>query len=146
MKMPGAGRSDVDYVLLMSGKDLHRHKSGSIRNTRPPKHFLLDAGTSTFDSSLYWFTWAFSQRRISFDSVLSWEMTLLEPTEYYSRIPPRWVPYVNYLCLELWLFLCPVIVIFHIECCTRKPWSTSIILYDSISIAYSHHTNLSSTP
>jgi len=60
------GRSNVDYVLLQSGKHVHgaasvggragRKGRGRGRGEEPTKHVLLDAGTSTFDSSLYWFT------------------------------------------------------------------------------------------
>jgi hypothetical protein len=78
------GRSDADYVLLQSGRALHEQtlhkqltssKGGSHRYaaTSPPKnnklnnkHFMLDAGTSTFDSSLFWFTCAYSQVRVDF--------------------------------------------------------------------------------
>lgn len=79
---PNTGRSDVDYVLLQSGKGLfdqtyHRNgrrilyeegNNGPTGNTNikrhrytPIKHFMLDSGTSTFDSSLFWFTCAYSQ-------------------------------------------------------------------------------------
>lgn len=79
---PRVGRSDVDYVLLQSGAALHQHAhshtgrrfrtskgggggggGGSARNSYQPapKHFMFDAGTSTFDSSLFWFTCAYSQ-------------------------------------------------------------------------------------
>jgi hypothetical protein len=68
------GRSDSDYVLLQSGKALHdhtypkhysntggrKHKKSSLQANNI-KHFMLDAGTSTFDSSLFWFTCAYSQ-------------------------------------------------------------------------------------
>ena len=69
------GRSDVDYVLLQSGAALHKqtHTANnkrirpsnsvgkSVQPLPPNKHYLFDAGTSTFDSSLFWFTCAFSQ-------------------------------------------------------------------------------------
>lgn len=77
---PRVGRSDVDYVLLQSGASLHQQthtasgkrirshgKSGNGGGAKgqqqqaPSKHFLFDAGTSTFDSSLFWFTCAYSQ-------------------------------------------------------------------------------------
>jgi hypothetical protein len=88
-----ADRSDVDYVLLQSGVALHNATlppapttSGSRKQPSrgrggraATKHFFLDAGTSTFDSSLFWFTCAYSQRRISFNDVYGWEMTLLDP-------------------------------------------------------------------
>lgn len=70
---PRVGRSDVDYVLLQSGASLHKQthtaagkrirssSSSSGKPAPPTKHYLFDAGTSTFDSSLFWFTCAFSQ-------------------------------------------------------------------------------------
>jgi hypothetical protein len=82
---PRTDRSNVDYVLLQSGRALYEQafsqgkrvqysspsdsnpgtgqsrKSGKL-NT-PIKHYMFDAGTSTFDSSLFWFTCGFSQVR-----------------------------------------------------------------------------------
>ena len=106
---PRVGRSDVDYVLLQSGAGLHRqtHTAGGRRfrgsggspargATQGNKHFLFDAGTSTFDSSLFWFTCAYSQRGVSFDQVFGWEMTLLEPVDYWRRVPALWKPYWHF--------------------------------------------------
>ncbi len=67
-KKPKVGRSNTDYVLLQSGYALH-NASHSHTGSRfldkdrrgGGKHYLLDAGTSTFDSSLYWFTCGYSQ-------------------------------------------------------------------------------------
>jgi hypothetical protein len=79
-----AGRSNVDYVLLQSGKALFDNNynantgkrfrrditagqsSSSSASNRKQKnaqirHFMLDAGTSTFDSSLFWFLCGYSQ-------------------------------------------------------------------------------------
>lgn len=73
---PRTGRSNVDYVLLQSGKALFdssyssttgkrlRYSSASNKRQQrstPVKHYMLDAGTSTFDSSLFWFTCGFAQ-------------------------------------------------------------------------------------
>jgi hypothetical protein len=33
---------------------------------------------------------------VSFDQVYGWEMTLLEPTDYWRRVPPRWKPYWHF--------------------------------------------------
>lgn len=89
---PRTGRSDVDYVLLKSGKQLLEEETGG----GSVKHYLLDAGTSKFESSLSWFTCAFSQRQVSFDAVYAWEKTLLEPSDYWSRVPPKWMPYWHF--------------------------------------------------
>ena len=94
------GRSNVDYVLLQSGRHLNaasdatsttasgQPSAGRTRRRRepPPRHVLLDAGTSTFDSSLYWFTCGYSQRGVSFDSVHAWEMTMLNPRDYWAKV------------------------------------------------------------
>ena len=67
---------DVDYILLQSNNDLYynrRYKMGTQNRTLPNtefswpfqnKHFLIDAGASTFDSSLAWFACAYSQVRV----------------------------------------------------------------------------------
>ena len=52
----------------------------------------------------------------------------------------RYVEYVNspwfwLCCMFRGLVLYSAVVIFHIQWCTRKPWSSSIILYNNISIA-----------
>lgn len=104
-KSPRKPRSDVDYVLLQSGKQLFKQEKsaakgaapkGKGKGKRPMKHFMLDAGTSTFDSSLYWFTCAFSQRKVAFNDVYGWEMTLLNPQEYWSKVPPKWLPFWHF--------------------------------------------------
>ena len=59
----------------------------------PNPHIL---GTSTFDSSLSWFICGYSQRYVSFDHVYGWEMTLLEPTQYWNKVPPKWLPYWHF--------------------------------------------------
>ncbi len=98
--VPRTGRSNVDYVLLKSGKDLHQEEADDNDNNGngniQRKHYLLDAGTSTFESSLAWFTCAYSQRKISFDGVYAWEKTLLEPSDYWARVPPKWMPYWHF--------------------------------------------------
>jgi hypothetical protein len=85
---PKVGRSDVDYVLLQSGASLYNQthtasgrrimstvnvgdnavsggvtvqNKGNKRGGMGAKHYMLDAGTSTFDSSLFWFTCGYSQ-------------------------------------------------------------------------------------
>ena len=51
----------TDYVLLQDSHSLTQYEltpSGSVRKTR---NILFDAGTSRFDSSLFWFTCGYSQ-------------------------------------------------------------------------------------
>ena len=110
---PGVALQSSDHVLVHSGKSIHeataltRHNHtkfvahrnhhtehrGSHLQTR---NYLFDAGTSTFDSSLFWFTCAYSQRGVSFDQVFGWEMTLLEPVDYWRRVPALWKPYWHF--------------------------------------------------
>jgi len=58
---PKTGRSDTDYVLLQSGMSLYNQAEGRRSGNRNRRNILLDAGTSTFDSSLFWFTCGYSQ-------------------------------------------------------------------------------------
>lgn len=54
--------TNTDYVLLQSGRSQLNHstfQNGGIQKTA--KYFLLDAGTSSFETSLYWFTCAYLQ-------------------------------------------------------------------------------------
>jgi len=119
--VPSAGRTNTDYVLLKSGKQLHRHENiiqknadkkaekdkasqpdsknkskNKGRRDLPPQHFFLDAGSSTFDSSVNLFACAYSQRRVAFDQVFAWELSLLEPVKYWSHVPGKWVPYMHF--------------------------------------------------
>jgi hypothetical protein len=36
------------------------------------------------------------QRQISFDQVFAWEMTLLDPRDYWNRVPANWKPYWHF--------------------------------------------------
>lgn len=113
---------NVDYILLQSAESLYglrrrnsigRHERYPIKNQIRNKHFMLDAGSSTFDSSLFWFTCAYSQVSymliiersplfqtilykqlgISFDKVFAWEKNLLNPISYWGKVPVKWHPY-----------------------------------------------------
>ena len=77
---------------------------------RPNHHFLLDAGSSMFSSSISFFSCAYSQRKvkplaftviirtivsaddsnafnqISFNEVYTWELTLLEPSKFWEDV------------------------------------------------------------
>jgi hypothetical protein len=95
---PRKPRSDVDYVLLQSGRQLAKQENSKLSkgNKQSRKHYMFDAGTSTFDSSLYWFTCAYSQRKVAFDDVYGWEMTILNPQEYWEKVPPKWLPHWHF--------------------------------------------------
>ena len=36
------------------------------------------------------------QRKIAFDQVFAFEMTLLEPNDYWGRVPMKWLPYWHF--------------------------------------------------
>jgi hypothetical protein len=63
------GLISVDYLLLQSAHDLmsprERNSSASARRAAPSNVYLLDSGTSRFDSSLDWFVCAYEQVRLS---------------------------------------------------------------------------------
>eukprot|EP01041_Mallomonas_annulata_P009061 gene9061-18770_t len=75
---------DVDYILLQSGEDLGRRELPKAR------HILLDAGSSTFVSSLWYFTW------VGLDRVYAWEATPIPPSVYWYSTPPKWLPFVHF--------------------------------------------------
>jgi hypothetical protein len=65
-KKQKTSRSDVDYILLQSGLSLYNQTSSitermSRRKGSKRNHYFFDAGSSTFDSSLFWFTCGYSQ-------------------------------------------------------------------------------------
>ena len=37
-----------------------------------------------------------SKRKIGFDQVFGFELTLLEPQDYWSKVPPKWLPYWHF--------------------------------------------------
>ena len=78
---------NLDYLLLAQrnvSSSSGRHSSGSS--------FLFDAGTSTFESSLWWFTCAYLQQNIAFDRIFGWEYTLLEPGHFWAQVPAAVAP------------------------------------------------------
>ena len=64
----------TDHILLS-----HQHTSlaryGNSKGTGAShsRNYLFDAGTSTFQSSLWWFTCMYLQRDIAFDQIFGWE-------------------------------------------------------------------------
>ena len=66
------------------------------RHGRLTKHLLFDAGTSTFSSSLRWFSCAYSQRKMSFDQIYGWELQLLEPIRFWRQVPEKWKAFYHF--------------------------------------------------
>ena len=46
------------------------------------------------------------------------------------------------MCLELFLYLCSIVVVLHYYWCIMKPLSSSIMLYNNNIIAHKHHTDI----
>lgn len=70
-----------EYILLQD--------SDSLAFSRPHsgRHFLFDAGSTSFDTSLAWMLCGYRQRGISFDKAMAWEMKEVKPTKYWSDVP-----------------------------------------------------------
>jgi len=51
---------NADYILLKS-KASHYNNSANMKHGHVTKHFLIDAGSTTFDSSLIWFCCGYEQ-------------------------------------------------------------------------------------
>lgn len=51
------------------------------------RYYLLDAGTSRFDSSLWYFLCAYDIRRFDFDRIFGWEYTIQQPREFWEHVP-----------------------------------------------------------
>eukprot|EP01041_Mallomonas_annulata_P001463 gene1463-2813_t len=55
------GVTDVDYILVNSGRHMTPYGLSSDGKIEQRRNYMFDAGTSRFDSSLWWFTCAYSQ-------------------------------------------------------------------------------------
>lgn len=55
--------SDNFHINSTAFTSAYEPTTTTFIDSRPPKFFMLDSGTSTFDSSLVWFTCAYSQVR-----------------------------------------------------------------------------------
>jgi len=71
---------DTDFVVLANKK----------WTQNAAKRYFFDAGSSTFDSSGWWFMCGYSQVGVVFDHAYSYEYTLLEPEDYWSRVPMKY--------------------------------------------------------
>jgi hypothetical protein len=87
-----------DYVLVQSPLSQYNNSllNHGYRTGKKTNHYLFDAGSSFFSSSLYWFTCAYSQRFMSFDQIFGWEVTLLEPNQFWKEMPEKWTPYYHF--------------------------------------------------
>lgn len=88
-----------EHVLLQSALSFYNNSRinyGLTHTNRPNHHFLLDAGSSMFSSSISFFSCAYSQRKVSFNEVYTWELTLLEPSKFWEDVPTRWKPFYHF--------------------------------------------------
>lgn len=76
MEIMQTGVMNNDYVLLDNN-----------RKSQHSRRYLFDAGTSTFQSSLWWFTCMYLQQDVVFDRIFGWEYTLLEPKAFWEEVP-----------------------------------------------------------
>ena len=79
---------NADHVLLQHKSHIVRRTNNDISSRSEVGHFLFDAGTSMFDSSLWWFTCMYGQMNVTFDEIYGWEATLLEPSAFWREVPP----------------------------------------------------------
>ena len=66
----------TDHILLSHHTPTARIFNGKVTGASHGRNYLFDAGTSTFQSSLWWFTCMYLQRDIAFDQIFGWEGTL----------------------------------------------------------------------
>eukprot|EP01040_Poterioochromonas_malhamensis_P012539 gene12539-13725_t len=87
---PATNLFSREYILLQN--------SGSLVFSRPhsERHFLFDAGSTSFDTSLAWMLCAYRQRGISFDKAMAWEMKEVKPTKYWSDVPPNLISLLHF--------------------------------------------------
>ncbi|CAE7332710.1 unnamed protein product, partial [Symbiodinium microadriaticum] len=72
----------TDYVLVKNGRDPDAQHA--------PKNIIVDAGSSRFDSSLWWFLCAYDQNSIVMNDIYGFEYSLLEPVNFWDHVPEKW--------------------------------------------------------
>lgn len=70
--------------------------SGGSSSTSAGRRYLLDAGTSRFDSSMWWFVCAYTQRGVAFNHLYGWEVTKIPAEDFWSRVPPAIMPHYSF--------------------------------------------------
>ena len=78
----------IDHILLSS-------PSSATRN------ILLDAGSSTVSSSLWYFLCGYHQRGRNIHQIYAWEKTLLEPTSYWEDVPQKYKPHWQFMNIPI---------------------------------------------
>ena len=82
-----------EFVLLQDSNSVafSRPHSGSTA-----RHFLFDAGSSSFDTSLAWMLCGYQQRGLSFDKAMAWEMKAVNGTDYWSDVPANLISLLHF--------------------------------------------------
>jgi hypothetical protein len=83
--VPKTGIQATEYILVKNGNnpDVSR-KHGNARR------ILIDAGTSRFDSSLWWFMCAYDKVSIDIDEIYGYEFSLMQPQPFWDRVPDKY--------------------------------------------------------
>ena len=95
-----------EHILLQSSLSIYNNSHinyGPTHTNRPNRHFMLDAGSSMFSSSMAFLACAYSQRKISFNEVFAWEVTLLEPKSFWADVSSIYL-YADDILLVVWLY------------------------------------------
>eukprot|EP01041_Mallomonas_annulata_P010244 gene10244-21375_t len=87
---------NLDFILLQSSSSQYNHTANFISPYLPTKHFLIDVGSSSWDSTSKWFTCGYLQRGIIFDQIINFEKIFLQPRYYWKQVPSKLLPYINF--------------------------------------------------
>ena len=81
---------NVDYILTRTDPIGRRNISSVLINSDERyQNLLFDAGSDMFRSSTLWLNCAYAQNDIVFDSIFTWELNVIKPSDYWSEVPPH---------------------------------------------------------
>lgn len=84
--IPKTGIQATDHILVKNGNNPDVDRQSHSRK------ILIDAGTSRFDSSLWWFLCAYDTVSIDIDEIFGFEYSLLEPGPFWDMVPDKYFP------------------------------------------------------
>jgi hypothetical protein len=90
---PGQPAIDVQsraYITLLDNSE------DRLFDLYPGRKILIDAGTSTYDSSLHWFVQVYGERGIHFDTIYAWEARPMDATRYWAAVPDDIKPVLHF--------------------------------------------------
>lgn len=95
-----AGGSTSSSSGKTSSHKLHSTVINSNNNQASSNHisknYMIDAGSSRFDSSLWWFVCTHAQRGIAFDHIYGYEVSTFGQEEFWGRVPPAIFPLYSF--------------------------------------------------